>query len=193
MDNNILLVGGGGHCKAVIDVIEQEKKFQIAGIIDRPELVGSKVLNYEIIGSDDDLPQLSQTFKYALITIGQIKSPNLRIKLFEAAKKAGFVLPAIISPRAYISKYATVDEGSVVMHDAVINSNANIGKNCIINTKALIEHDSSIEAHCHISTGVIVNGDVTVEKNCFIGSGATIKEAIIIKEDSFIKMGSIVK
>ena len=193
MMEEIILIGGGGHCRSVIDVIEQEKRFQIAGIIDQPELVGSKVLNYEVIGSDDDLQRLSQTFKYAIITVGQIKSPNLRIKLFESAKKAGFVLPAIISPRAYVSKHATVEEGSVVMHDALINSNATVGKNCIINTKALIEHDSSIEDNCHISTGTIINGGVTVEKNCFIGSSATTKEAITIQENSFIKAGSIVK
>ncbi len=189
----IILIGGGGHCRSVIDVIEQENRFQIAGIIDQRELLGCRVLNYEVIGSDDDLQNLSQTFKYAFITIGQIKSPNLRMKLFEAAKKAGFILPIIISPRAYISKYATVEEGTVVMHDAVINSNANIGKNCIINTKALIEHDSSIEDNCHISTGAIINGGVMIEKNCFIGSGVATKEVITIKKDSFIKMGSIVK
>lgn len=189
----IILIGGGGHCRSVIDVIEEEKRFQIAGIIDQPELLGSRVLGYEVIGSDDDLQHLSQTFKYAFITVGQIKSLNLRIKLFEAAKKAGFVLPVIISPRAYISKYATVEEGSVIMHDALINTNVTIGKNCIINTKALIEHDSLIEDNCHISTGAIINGGVTVEKNCFIGSATVTKEAIIIEEDSFIKMGSVVK
>lgn len=186
-------MGGGGHCRSVIDVIEQENRFKIAGIIDQAELLGSKILNYEVIGGDDDLQQLSQKFKYAFITVGQIKSPNLRIKLFEAAKKAGFVLPAIISPRAYVSKYATVEEGSVIMHDALINSNVTIGKNCIINTKALIEHDSSIEDNCHISTGAIINGGVRVEKNCFIGSAAVTKEAIIIIENSFINAGRIVK
>lgn len=189
----IILIGGGGHCRSVIDVIEQEKRFEIAGIIDLPELLGSHILNYEVIGNDNDLQQLSQQFKYALVAVGQIKSPNLRIKLFESAKKAGFVLPTIISPRAYVSKHATIDEGTIVMHDALVNANVKIGKNCIINTKALIEHDSSIENNCHISTGAIINGCVKVEKNCFMGSSATTKEAIIIKENSFIKAGSIVK
>lgn len=191
--NKILLIGGGGHCRSVIDVVEQENRFQIAGVIDRQELLGTKVLSYEVIGSDDDLPQLAKKYKYALITVGQIKSPNVRIKLFELAKETGFVLPTIISPRAYVSQYATIDEGTVIMHDTLVNANAKVGKNCIINTKALIEHDSSIEDNCHISTGAIINGGVRIEKDCFIGSNVTTKEYITIYEKSFIKAGSLVK
>ena len=188
----ILLIGGGGHCRSVIDVIEQEGRFEIAGIIDKPERLGSKILDYEVIGSDDELEKLSKKYQYALITVGQITSPNLRIKLFELAKEAGFILPTIISPRAYVSKHAAIDEGTVIMHDALLNANVTIGKNCIINTKALIEHDSVIEDNCHISTGAIINGGVTVKHNSFIGSGATTRESIIIKENSFIKAGSVV-
>jgi sugar O-acyltransferase (sialic acid O-acetyltransferase NeuD family) len=187
----IILIGGGGHCKSVIDVIEQENKFKIIGIIGTPEQLGNKILNYDVIGRDDDLQVLSEKIKYALITIGQISSPNLRIKLFELTKKCGFLLPSIISPRAYVSEYASINEGSIIMHDALINANVIIGKNCIINTKALIEHDSVVEDNCHISTGVVINGGVKVEKNTFIGSNTTTKEGITIKKNSFIKAGSV--
>ena len=189
----IVLIGGGGHCKSVIDVIEQENRFYIAGIIDQPQMLGSKILNYEVIGCDDDLQELAKEIKYAVISVGQIKSPKLRIKLFELAKKHGFLLPTIISPRAYVSKHASIDEGAMVFHDALINAGVKIGKNCIINTKALIEHDSLIGDNCHISTGAIVNGGVKVGENCFIGSNAVTREYIEISENSFIKAGSVVK
>ena len=188
----IILIGGGGHCKSVIDVIELEGRFKIAGIVDKPEFLGSKILGYEVIGCDDNLPKLSKKYTYALITIGQIESPNLRVELFSIVKELGFVLPNIISPKAYISRYASVDEGTVVMHDVLINAKATIGNNCIINSKALIEHDSKISAHCHISTSVTINGGVTVGSGCFIGSGTTTKESIVIKKNSFIKAGSLV-
>jgi len=193
MMDKIVLIGGGGHCRSVIDVIEQENRFQIAGIVDRQEVLGSKVLSYEVIGVDDDLHELAGLYKYALITVGQIRSPNARIMLFELAKEAGFILPAIISPRAYVSKYTSVGEGTVIMHDALVNSNVKIGCNSIINTKALIEHDSVVKDNCHLSTGAIINGGVTVEVNCFIGSNATTNQAITIEAGSFIKAGSLVK
>ena len=189
----IILIGGGGHCKSVIDVIEQEGKFEIKGIVDKPKLLGSKVLGYSVIGCDLDLQHLAKKYKYALITIGQIKSPLERIRLFDLAIKANFVLPSIVSPRAYVSKHTTIGRGVTVMNDALINANASIGDNCIINSKALIEHDVIIESHCHISTHATINGNVKVEKNCFVGSGVTTKESITIKKDSFINAGSLVK
>ena len=96
---HIILIGGGGHCKSVIDIIEQEGKFEIAGIVDKPDLLGFNILGYSVIGNDSDLANLANKYQYALITVGQIKSPALRIKLFNMAVKAGFVLPKIISPR----------------------------------------------------------------------------------------------
>ena len=190
--NDILLIGGGGHCKSVIDVIEQEGRFNIAGIVERPDFLETDVLGYQIIGNDSDLGDLAKKYEYALITVGQIKSPSLRIKLFDLATKAGFTLPNIISPNAYVSKHSSIGKGVVVMHNAIVNTNASIGDNCIINSKALIEHDCLISKNCHISTNATINGGVTVESGCFIGSSATTKESITIDENSFIKAGSLV-
>ena len=180
-------------CKSVIDVIEQEGKFKIGGIVDIPELIGKNVLGYPIIGSDSDLEDLSKTYTYALITLGQIRSPELRIKLFNLVKKAGFRFPKIISPKAYVSKHTSIGNGTVIMHDALINAGVHIGENCIINSKALIEHDSKISKHCHISTNALINGGVKIEEGCFIGSGVVTNNSITIKKNSFIKAGSIIK
>lgn len=193
MKPKLLLIGGGGHCRSAIDVIEQENRYSIAGIIDKKELIGQKIFGYEIIGSDDNLNDLFHSFKYAIVTVGQIKSPNIRIKLFNHLKSIGFTIPFIVSPRAYVSKHAFIGEGSIIMHNALINANATIGDNCIINTKALIEHDCIIEDHCHISTGAIVNGETVIKRGTFFGSNAVSKEVTLIKERSFIKAGSVAK
>lgn len=188
----ILLIGGGGHCKSVIDVIEQEERFEIAGIVDKPKLLGSKVLGYPIIGNDSDLSNLVKKYQYALITVGQIRSPSLRVKLFNLANEAGFILPSIISPSAYVSQHTSIGNGVVIMHNVLVSANAVIGDNCIINSKALIEHDCQIFDHCHISTNATINGGVVVESGCFVGSGSITKESITIQKNSFIKAGSLV-
>ena len=188
----IILIGGGGHCKSVVDVIEQEGRFEIVGIVDKPEFLDSNILGYPVIGNDSDLPNLAKKYQYALISAGQIKSPFLRMKLYDLAEKSGFILPSIVSPRAYVSKHAVVGKGTIIMHDALINFNAQIGENCIINSKALIEHDCSISNHCHVSTSATINGGAIVKLGCFIGSGVTTKESIEIGENSFIKAGSLV-
>ena len=191
--NKIILIGGGGHCKSVIDVIEQEGRFEIAGIIDKPELLGTEILGYPVIGNDSDIEILAKKYQYALVTVGQIKSPLLKIKLFDLATKAGFTLPSIISPIAYASKHSKIGNGTIVMHHAIVNANVSIGDNCIINSKALIEHDCSISNNCHISTNATINGEVKIGSKCFIGSNVTIKDNTIIEENSFIKAGTLVK
>lgn len=187
----ILLIGGGGHCKSVIDVIEEEDKYKIAGIIDKKELIGQDILGYKIIACDDDLVELFKKYKYAVVTVGQIQSSALRIKLFNNLKSIGYNIATIISPLAYVSKHSLIEEGTVVMHQALINANTKIGKNCIINTKALIEHDCVVEDNCHISTASIINGGVVVKESTFFGSNATSKESIECA--GFIKAGSVVK
>lgn len=189
----IILIGGGSHCKSVIDVIEQEGRFQIIGIVDKEELLGSKILGYSVIDNDSNLKILAKKYKYALITVGQIKSSLLRMKLFDLAIKAGFFLPSVVSPNAYVSKHSTIGDGTTVMHNALVNANASIGNNCIINSKALVEHDCFISDHCHISTNANINGGTVIESGCFIGSNVSTKQFITIKKNSFIKAGSVVK
>lgn len=191
MKEKIILIGGGGHCHSVIDVIEQTNKYEIIGIIDTKENIGKKVLNYEIIACDDDLKTIFETCKNAIITVGQIESNKIRVKIYNKLKQIGFNLPVIISPIAYVSKHSFIDEGTIIMHHALINANVKIGKNCIINTKALIEHDCIVEDNCHISTASVINGGVIVKENSFFGSNATSKQSIEI--DGFIKAGSLVK
>jgi len=192
MKEKIILVGGGGHCRACIDVIEREGRFTIAGIVDIPEKQNQNVLGYPVMGSDADLAELIKSFPNVLITLGQIKSPIRRIELFTDLMQMGACFPLIQSPLAYVSPHSQVAEGTIVMHHALINAGARVGRNCIINNKALIEHDAVIEDHCHISTGAVVNGGAKIGSGSFFGSGAVSKEYTSIPSDSFIKANSLV-
>ena len=185
----ILLIGGGGHCRSCIDVIEAEGKYKIAGIVNQPGGNTDPFLGYEVLGDDGDLPELFKKYTIALTTVGQIKSADLRVKLFQQLRSLGFELATIISPRAYVSKNASLGAGTIVMHDSLVNAGAKIGNNCILNTKSLVEHDAIVEDHCHISTSSIVNGGTHVREKTFLGSNATTKEYITIAENYVIGGG----
>lgn len=189
----LILIGAGGHAHACIDVIELHGGYQIAGLIGTPSDRNSQHLGYEVIGADQDLPQIAKDNPFALITLGQIQTPDHRIRLYQHASDCGFKLPTIISPGAHVSRHATIGAGTVVMHGATINAGARIGKNCIINTHALVEHDATVADHCHISTGAILNGNVQVETGCFIGSGSVIREGVQIGARSVIGMALSVR
>lgn len=187
---SLILFGAGGHAKACIDVIEQQNKFRISGLVGREDELGLKVSGYEVIASDKNLNKLSSEFKHALIVVGQIKSPDTRIRLYNEILGAGFKIPKIISPHAYVSAKAQIGIGTIVMHGAIINSNVLVGNNCIINTGCVIEHDTQIRDHSHISTGAIVNGCVSIGEGTFIGSASVVQQGVVIGERSVIGMGS---
>ena len=188
----IILIGGGGHCKSCIDVIEAECRFAIKGIIDIPEKHGQLLLGYPVIGNDNDLPALAKAGHHFLITLGNMGKPDRRKKLFELIKSNGGKLPVIMAPSAIVSAHAQIGEGSIVMHQSIVNAGAKVGVNCIINNKALIEHDASIGNDCHISTGAVVNGDCQIADDVFIGSGAIIKNGVSIVNDVIIGAGAVV-
>ena len=190
---SIIIVGGGGHCRSCIDVIEQEGKFFIEGIIDKPDKVGEEVLGYPIIGTDNDLSQIAKKYPSFLITLGQIRSPEPRMNLFDTLCALNVNFPVIKSPISYVSPHTRIGKGTIIMHGVIVNSSASIGENCIINTNSLLEHDSIVEDHCHIATGAIVNGGVSIGSGSFIGSGAVTKQYISIPPMSFVKANTTVK
>lgn len=127
----ILLLGGGGHCKSCIDVIEQEGKYEIAGILDSKAFIGQTILGYTYLGTDDEIEKFVKKGYSFLITVGQIKTASVRKKLFSLLERNHASIATVISPRAYVSTHAKIGIGSIVMHDALVNATASIGKNCI--------------------------------------------------------------
>ena len=192
MNRPLILIGGGGHCKSVIEVAESAG-YEIKGILDMPDEVGKEVLpGHKVIGTDDEIPQYVEECDF-IITVGFIKNPALRIKLYNKVKAAGGRLATIIASTAHVSKYAELGEGTVIMHHAFVNAGAKIGDNCIINTFVNIEHDAEVGNQCHISTGTMVNGECKIGENCFIGSQSVCANCIEIASDIIVGAGSVVR
>ena len=191
MAKDIILIGGGGHCKSVIDVAESAG-YHIVGILDKPEEVGRQVLNYKVIGVDDDIPLYVGKAEF-VITVGFIKNPALRIKLYNQVLEAGGEFATLVASTAYVSKYAILGRGTVVMHKAFVNAGAVVGDNSIINTFSNIEHDAHIGCQCHISTGAMVNGDCNMGNNVFVGSQSVLSNGISICDDAIVGAGSFVR
>ena len=190
--NDLWLIGGGGHARSVIDVLESLPQYQIAGVVDRVEKVGEKVLDYPIVASDQELTALVKEDRLFLITVGQIKTPEVRMRLYDTLKKAGGKFATVVSPLAHCSAHAKVGDGTVVLHFALVNAGAKVGCNSIINTRAIIEHDVQIGQHCHISTGAIVNGGAQIGNGVFIGSQTTVKQELTICDNVVVGAHSYV-
>jgi len=188
---DLILIGGGGHCKSVIDVVESAG-YHILGILDMPEDVGKSVLDYKVIGTDEDIPQFVDKVEF-LITVGFIKNPVIRIRIYNKVKDAGGKLATIVASTARVSRFATLGEGTIVMHQALVNAGAKVGANCIINTFCDIEHDAIIGNQCHISTGSMINGNCQIGERTFIGSQSVLANGIRVGDDIIVGAGSFVR
>ncbi len=189
---SLVLLGGGGHCRSCIEVIETTGLFRIEGIIDNKISKTETCLGYPFIGSDKDLDKIKTMNAMAFVTIGQINSPNKRKNLYEILNGQEIKTPVIKASTSVVSRYSKIQEGSIIMHGAVVNACANIGVNVIINSLALIEHDVQIGDHCHISTGARINGNVEIGDGSFVGSGAIIHQNIKIGRNSVIPAGAVI-
>lgn len=187
----LILIGGGGHCKSVIEALRQDDHIDIIGILDSSS-PHSKVLDVPVIGDDSIINDLINQHYQFLITVGNIGYPGTRVKLFDHVKSLHGLMATLVAKTALVAESAHIDEGTMVMQNAMINAQAVIGRNCIINTKALIEHEALIGDHVHVATGAIVNGQCRIGNNCFIGSGAVIGNNVTLADNVIIGAGSVV-
>ena len=188
---DLILVGGGGHCNACLDVLRLLNLYNVVGIIERDNFKLEKLHDVSVF-KDQEIEKLSKIYRNFLLTIGKIGNSKIREKKYHELSSLNIELVSLISPTAYVSMSAEVAKGVNIMHHALININVRIGENTIINSQSLVEHDSSIGSHCHISTGVKINGGVKIGNNTFIGSGTVIHEGITIGNDVIVGAGSII-
>lgn len=189
---DIILIGGGSHCKSVIDTLSL-LDWNIVGILDVKEKIGTNVNGIKIIGEDQDLANYyAQGIKYGFITIGGVGDNSHRIKLYKKAKNIGYDFPIVIDPTAIISSSVHIGEGTFVGKGAIINVDTHIGKNCIINTGVIIDHDGNVESHTHIAPGTTLSGNVSIGEGSHIGTNSTIIQNISVGRDTLIGAGSVV-
>ena len=188
MKEKIILIGGGGHCKVVIDAIRKGGIYDIAGIVDKDLKTGSVMLDIPVLGNDDELEtEFKAGVKNAFISVGSIGDCGLRKKLYENALEKGFNFPKIIHPSAVIADDVEIGDGTFVAASVTVNTGAKIGKNVILNTQSSIDHDCKIGDFVHIAPGVKLSGGVKVGDESHIGISAAVVQNKTIGKRCFVK------
>lgn len=191
--NKIIILGGGGHARVLIDLIKTSGRYEIMGILDKKLKMGSSQIGIAVLGKDTLLPELyKKGCKNACIGVGSIKENDKRESLFLKVKKAGYSVPCLIHPSAFVSKETAIFEGVQIMAGAIVQAGCQIEENALINTGAIVEHDCIIGKHVHICPGTVISGGCTIDDRVFIGAGATIIQGIKIGRNAFIGAGSVV-
>lgn len=186
----VVLIGGGGHAKVLLDVLLTEG-VKIWGILDKSPPAG-ELYGIPIIGDDDDIGEFAPSEVILVNGLGSTDIPGLRRRIYETFTSQGYKFRCVLHRSAQISRRAILDDGVQIMAGAVVNIGSRIGKNSIINTGATIDHDCRIGEHTHIAPGCTISGGVTVGNNTHIGTGTTIIQKINIGNNVLIGAGSLI-
>lgn len=191
MENPLLMIGAGGHCKSVLDALPRDTHGKIT-LSDLPSRVGQCVLGIEITATDDDWESIfSAGVRYAFIAVGSVGDPSKRIRIYQRLMQIGYSLPVIADPSAVVSKSVTLAQGIFVGKKAVVNAQAHIGECAIINTAAVIEHDCVLGEFVHVAPGACLAGHVQVERHAHIGIGAVVAEGVRIGAEAVLGAGAV--
>lgn len=190
----LVIYGGGGHGKMLIDLVRALGLYHIVGIVDDGLNTGEKVMGIPVIGNSDVLPDLrSKGVKLALNAVGGIGDVGVRLKVFKTLAETGFVCPAIIHPSAVVEPSADISPAVQIFANAYIGSQVQIGYGVIVNTGVIISHDCKLEDYAIISPGAILAGEVTVGKGALIGMAANVNLRASIGDKARVGNGSTVK
>jgi sugar O-acyltransferase (sialic acid O-acetyltransferase NeuD family) len=189
----LLVYGGGGHAKSIMEMVSSMGEYTIAGIVDDNLAIGKTVLGHPVLGTRLFLPSIHALGVVdAANAVGGILDINIRVKVFELLLSSGFSLPELLHPRATIEASAKVGRGVQVFANAYIGAEAILEPCCMVNTNAVVSHDCHIGAYTHIAPGALLAGHVHVGEKTLVGMGVTTSVGICIGSGVRIGNGAII-
>lgn len=192
--SQLVIYGGGGHAKSLIELIRAEGNYQIAGILDDGIPAGTRILDVAVLGGQDKLDSLrKQGIAQAVNAVGGIGSIHPRLAVYQRLEQAGFRCVTVIHPRAFIEPTARVSEGCQLFFNAYIGSDVKVGFGCIVNTGAILSHDCVLKDYVNISPGAILAGSVSVGERALVGMGVTINLGVSIGSGARIGNSAVIK
>lgn len=189
----LILVGAGGHARAVADVVRALGAYAIAGLIDSFRPAGSTRFGYEVLGGEADLPALCrklnvQTLFVAIGDNYQRAAMTARIR----ASLPGIGFATLVHPSAVVGGDVQIGEGTVLMPSVVVVGGSVVGEGCVLNTACSLDHDGVMEDWSSLGPGVVAGGNVCLGARSFVGLGARIVHRVSIGADTVIGAGSLV-
>ncbi len=190
----LLIYGGGGHAKSLIDLIRMAGLYRIHGILDDGIPAGTRILDIPVLGGGELLPSLRREgIGKAVNAVGGIGSITPRLAVYEKLAAAGFECVTVVHPRAFIEPTAHVNAGCQVFFNAYVGSEVRVGFGSIINTAVIVSHDCQLGEYVNISPGAILAGAVIVGERALVGMGATINLGVRIGAGARVGNSAVVK
>ena len=170
--SNLLILGAGQYGAVVKETAQSMGCFDKISFLDDSFGDDNVSCCEQVIGKLDELEQLRSEYEYSIPAIGDA---DIRLSLLERAESAGYRIPVIISPRAYVSPSAQISKGSVIEPLAGVHANAVIGKVAYISMGAAVNHNAVVGDGCHVDNNAVVMSGAEVPSRIKVEPGAIVK------------------
>jgi UDP-perosamine 4-acetyltransferase len=187
----VVVLGGGGHAKVVVDILEEMGLYEIMGLVTK-DAIGT-LPGYKVLGDDGVLPDLlAQGVTRAAMGIGGFTTNSLRRQVYERAKSLGFEMVTVVHPSAVIAGGVSIGEGSVIFPGVVLNTQVRVGENVVVATGSTVDHETVVEANALISAGVTVGANVIIQEGALLAIGSTVVSGVSIGCRAVVGAGAVV-
>jgi len=192
-NKHVLMIGAGGHARAVFDVIKSENRYRMVGLIDSFQKPGTICFGCTVLGEEADIPRICSELNVAHVVIA-IGDNFQRQAMANRIKQ---VLPIIklistVHPSAVISSDVKIGDGTVIMPGVTIISGSSIAEGCVLNTASSLDHDGRMDSWSSLGPGVITGGYLRLGERASICLGSVVKDRISIGRDTVVGMGAVV-
>lgn len=165
MNNNLLILGAGGYGHVVREIAED------SGIFDKIDFLDDS--SPLAIGKFGDAEKFLEGYPNAVVALG---NAELRLGYIAKLRAAGFQIPAIISPKAYVSKSAKIGNGTIVEPFSAVNANSEVGIGVLLRCGSVIDHNAKVGDFCYIDCGVVVKANNSVGFKIKIAANSVVEK-----------------
>ena len=176
MKEKLLLVGAGGFGRMVA---EQAMLQYGCAFVDDGQAAGTAICGIPVIGGITDLPELHNDYDLLVVGIG---NNAFRAQVYEKAAAMGYRFPNIVAPSAYVSPFAKLGVGCVILQNACIQNGAVVGNGVLLNAGAEVHCDAAVEDYALIYANSVVRTGAKVGKYARVGSNATICNNAVVSD-----------
>ena len=176
-----LLVYGSRLFGSVVRILVEECGYEFAGFVDDI---------YEgpgVVGTFDAVQRTHPVGEYGCVNAVGYADLDARRRLTDRVLAAGYQMPVLAHPRAYVSAHAKVGDGSLVMAGALIAENVEIGIGSVIWPGAVVSHDTVLGACVYLAPNCTICGACRVGRCCFVGAGAVVVDHVAVPDGTRIK------
>jgi sugar O-acyltransferase (sialic acid O-acetyltransferase NeuD family) len=182
----LVIIGAGGHGRAVAEIVLATRQYQLAGFLDDASPRLGRLWDLPVFGPTSAIEECRTQADAVIVAIG---NNRVRENAHVSLRRAGFEIATVIHPRAIVSARAMVGCGCTIMMGALVGTEAELGEGVILNTGAVVDHHCRVEDFGHVGTNASMAGGSVLGRGAWMQAGSALGYGVRIPAGGVLDPG----